>query len=94
MSPEEKERQIIIQRAKDILSEHFECGEILVQAQDENDSDNTNRYESGWGNRFARDMHINLMHKERVLEHSWIEECGDEDDDDDEDEDDKIKAKK
>ena len=94
MSPEEKERQVIIQRAKDILSEHFECGEILVQAQDENDSDNTNRYESGWGNRFARDMHIHLMNKERVLEHSWSEECGDEDDDDDEDKDDEIKAKK
>jgi len=39
-------------------------------------------------------MHINLMHKERVLEHSWIEECGDEDDDDDEDDEDEIKAKK
>jgi len=48
MSPEEQERQAIIQRAKDILSEHFDCGEILVQAQDEKDSDNTNRYESGW----------------------------------------------
>jgi hypothetical protein len=94
MSPEEKERQVIIQRAKDILSEHFECGEILVQAQDENDSDNTNRYESGWGNRFARDMHIHLMNKERVLEHSWSEEGGDEDDDEDDEDDDKIKAKK
>jgi hypothetical protein len=94
MTPEEKERQVIIQRAKDILSEHFECGEILVQAQDEIDSDNTNRYESGWGNRFARDMHIHLMNKERVLEHSWSEECGDEDDDEDDEDDDKINAKK
>ena len=94
MTPEEKERQAIIQRAKDILSEHFECGEIRAQAQDENDSDNTNRYESGWGNRFARDMHIHLINKERVLEHSWSEECGDEEDDEDDDEDDKIKSKK
>lgn len=86
MTPEEKERQVIIQRAKDILSEHFECGEILVQAQDEIDSDNTNRYEAGWGNRFARDMHINLLHRERVLEHSWSQECDDEDDDEDEEE--------
>ena len=90
MTSEERERQIIIQRAKDLLSEYFECGEILVQAQDELDSDNTNRYETGWGNRFARDMHINLMHRERVLEHSWTEECDDEDDDDDEE----IKPKK
>jgi hypothetical protein len=30
------------------------------------------------------------MHQERVLEHSWSEECDDEDDDDD----DEIRAKK
>lgn len=94
MTSEERERQAIIQRAKDILSEHFECGEILVQAQNETDNDNTDRYESGWGNRFARDMHIHLINKERVLEHSWSEECGDEDDDEDDEDDDKIKAKK
>jgi hypothetical protein len=58
MSPQESERQAIIQRAKDILSEYFECGEILVQAQNELDNDNTDRYEAGWGNRFARDRHI------------------------------------
>jgi hypothetical protein len=29
-----------------------------------------------------------------VLEHSWVEECGDEDDDEDDEDDDKIKAKK
>jgi hypothetical protein len=90
MSPQESERQAIIQRAKDILSEYFECGEILVQAQNELDNDNTDRYEAGWGNRFARDRHIHLMHQERVLEHSWSEECDDEDDDDD----DEIRVKK
>ena len=90
MSPIEQERQAIIQRAKDILCEHFDCGEILVQAQNETDNDNTDRYESGWGNRFARDRHIHLMYQDRVVDHSWTEECGDEDDDDD----DEIGAKK
>lgn len=83
MTPEERSRQSVIQHAKDILSEYFECGEILVQAQNEFDKDNTDRYETGWGNRFARDRHIHLMHQERVLEHSW-EDTDDEDDDEDE----------
>jgi hypothetical protein len=68
------EKIAIIQRAKDLLCEHFEVGEILLQDHNP-DTDETERWEGGWGNRLARDRHISLMYQERVI-------IGDRDDDD------------
>lgn len=77
MSDEEK--LAIIQRAKDLLCEHFEVGEILLQNHDP-DADRTDRWDGGWGNQFARDRHISLLYQERVILH-----CQDEDEDEGDD---------
>jgi hypothetical protein len=78
MSDDEKLQ--IIQRAKDLLCEHFEAGEILVQDHDP-ETDETATWTGGWGNRLARDRHIALRYQERVI-------IGDRPDDDDDEEDD------
>jgi hypothetical protein len=78
MSDDEKMQ--IIQRAKDLLCEHFEAGEILVQDHDP-ETDETATWTGGWGNRLARDRHIALRYQERVI-------IGDRPDDDDDEEDD------
>jgi len=78
MSDDEKMQ--IIQRAKDLLCEHFEAGEILVQDHDP-ETDETATWTGGWGNRLARDRHIALRYQERVI-------IGDRPDDDDNEEDD------
>lgn len=80
MSDEEK--MAIIQRAKDLLCEHFEAGEILVQDHDP-ETDETSTWAGGWGNRLARDRHIALRYQERVI---LADKDDDEDDEDDEDE--------
>ena len=77
MSDDEKMQ--IIQRAQDLLCEHFEAGEILVQDHDP-ETDETATWTGGWGNRLARDRHIALRYQERVI-------IGDRDDDDDDEED-------
>jgi hypothetical protein len=78
MSDDEKLQ--IIQRAKDLLCEHFEAGEILVQDHDP-ETDETATWTGGWGNRLARDRHIALRYQERVI-------IGDRPDDEDDEEDD------
>ena len=80
MSDDEKMQ--IIQRAKDLLCEHFEAGEILVQDHDP-ETDETATWTGGWGNRLARDRHIALRYQERVI---IGDRADDEDDEDDEDE--------
>jgi hypothetical protein len=82
MSDDEKMQ--IIQRAKDLLCEHFEAGEILVQDHDP-ETDETATWTGGWGNRLARDRHIALRYQERVI-------IGDRPDDDDDEEDDETAA--
>jgi len=82
MSDDEKLQ--IIQRAKDLLCEHFEAGEILVQDHDP-ETDETATWTGGWGNRLARDRHIALRYQERVI-------IGDRPDDDDDEEDDETAA--
>jgi hypothetical protein len=82
MSDDEKLQ--IIQRAKDLLCEHFEAGEILVQDHDP-ETDETATWTGGWGNRLARDRHIALRYQERVI-------IGDRSDDDDDDDDDETAA--
>ena len=79
MSDDEKMQ--IIQRAKDLLCEHFEAGEILVQDHNP-ETDETSTWTGGWGNRLARDRHIALRYQERVI----IGDRADDDDDDDDDE--------
>jgi len=74
------EKMAIIQRAKDLLCEHFEAGEILVQDHDP-ETDETATWTGGWGNRLARDRHIALRYQERVI-------IGDRPDDEDDEEDD------
>jgi len=76
----DNEKMQIIQRAKDLLCEHFEAGEILVQDHDP-ETDETATWTGGWGNRLARDRHIALRYQERVI-------IGDRPDDDDDEEDD------
>lgn len=80
MSDDEKMQ--IIQRAKDLLCEHFEAGEILVQDHNP-ETDETSTWTGGWGNRLARDRHIALRYQERVI----LGDGDDEEDDEDEDED-------
>jgi hypothetical protein len=80
MSDDEKMQ--IIQRAKDLLCEHFEAGEILVQDHDP-ETDETATWTGGWGNRLARDRHIALRYQERVI---IGDRPGDEDDEEDDDE--------
>lgn len=76
------EKMAIIQRAKDLLCEHFEAGEILVQDHNP-ETDETSTWTGGWGNRLARDRHIALRYQERVI----LADRGDDDEDeDDEDE--------
>jgi len=72
----------VIQRAKDILAEHFEVGIIMVQSHHENDE--TIRWEEPWGNALARDRHVELYYNE-CMEAADIEFIVDEDDDDDDD---------
>jgi hypothetical protein len=76
----EEEKLAIIQRAKDLLCEHFEAGEILVQDHDP-ETDETSTWTGGWGNRLARDRHIALRYQERVILCARDEE----EDDDEED---------
>jgi hypothetical protein len=82
MSDDEKLQ--IIQRAKDLLCEHFEAGEILVQDHDP-ETDETATWTGGWGNRLARDRHIALRYQERVI-------IGDRPDDEDDEDDDETAA--
>jgi hypothetical protein len=83
MSNEEK--LAIIQRARDLLCEHFEAGEILVQDHDP-EIDETSTWVGGWGNRLARDRHIALRYQDRVILNDEDEdEDGDDEDGDDDD---------
>lgn len=86
MSDDEKMQ--IIQRAKDLLCEHFEAGEILVQDHNP-ETDETSTWTGGWGNRLARDRHIALRYQERVI---IGDRPDDEDDEDDEEDDDETAA--
>ena len=79
MSDEEKMQ--IIQRAKDLLCEHFEAGEILVQDHNP-ETDETSTWTGGWGNRLARDRHIALRYQERVILGNREDEDEDENDED------------
>jgi len=81
MSDDEKMQ--IIQRAKDLLCEHFEAGEILVQDHNP-ETDETSTWTGGWGNRLARDRHIALRYQERVILGDRDEGDGEDDEDDDE----------
>lgn len=56
--------QEVIDRAKDILSEHFDVGIIMVQSH--HTGDETIRWEEPWGNALARDRHLELYHDERM----------------------------
>lgn len=77
------EKLAIIQRAKDILLEHFEVGTILVQDHDP-ETDETHTWDGGWGNRLARDRHVALMYQDRMIS---INHRDDDDDDEEEEED-------
>lgn len=78
------EKMAIIQRAKDLLCEHFEAGEILVQDHNP-ETDETSTWTGGWGNRLARDRHIALRYQERViLSDRRDDDDGEDDEDDDE----------
>jgi hypothetical protein len=78
------DKMAIIQRAKDLLCEHFEAGEILVQDHNP-ETDETATWSGGWGNRLARDRHIALRYQERVI-------LADHEDDDEEDDDEETGA--
>lgn len=78
------DKMAIIQRAKDLLCEHFEAGEILVQDHNP-ETDETATWSGGWGNRLARDRHIALRYQERVI-------LADQEDEDEEDDDEETGA--
>jgi hypothetical protein len=61
----DSEAQAIIQRALDLLSEHFEVCQLFVQVH--RGGDDTQGWESGFGNMFARQLHV----------HRWSEDCMD-----------------
>jgi hypothetical protein len=79
----DEEKLAIIQRAKDLLCEHFEAGEILVQDHNP-ETDETSTWTGGWGNRLARDRHIALRYQERVILSAESNDDDEEDDDDEE----------
>lgn len=71
--------QDVIDKAKHLLSEHFDVGIILVQSQHK---DETFRWEETWGNSFAREKHLEIYHNEQL--ESIDVEVFEEDDENDE----------
>lgn len=66
-----------IQKALDTLAEHFDVAQIFVQAH--RGEDNTDGYEVGFGNFFARQMQIYRWHEEQMC--GGRVEAGEEEDD-------------
>jgi hypothetical protein len=58
----DEQREAIIQRALDLLAEHFEVCQLFVQVH--HGGDHTQGWEAGFGNMFARELHV----------HRWSEE--------------------
>jgi hypothetical protein len=53
-----------LQRALNLLAEHFDVAQIFVQVH--RDGDETHGFEGGFGNYFARQMQIHRWHQEEV----------------------------
>ena len=56
--------QEAIQKALDTLAEHFDVAQIFVQVH--RGQDDTDGFEAGFGNFFARQMQIHRWHMEQV----------------------------
>jgi hypothetical protein len=56
--------QEAIQKALDLLAEHFEVAQIFVQVH--RGGDDTDGFEVGFGNFFARQMQIHRWHMEQI----------------------------
>lgn len=60
-----------LEKAINTLAEHFEVAQIFVQVH--RGDDNTEGFEAGFGNFFARQMQIHRWHMEQVCGHTEAE---------------------
>jgi hypothetical protein len=80
MLPSELEQKAIIQKALDILAEHFEVAQVFVQVH--RGDDDTVGFEAGFGNFFARQMQISRWCEEEVYGHQSHSHSSQEEEDD------------
>lgn len=67
-----------LQRALNLLAEHFDVAQIFVQIH--RGGDETHGFEGGFGNFFARQMQIDRWHQQEI-EGVQFEQSAEEDDD-------------
>lgn len=60
-----------VERALNTLAEHFEVAQIFVQVH--RGEDQTDGYEAGFGNFFARQMQIHRWYGEQVVDAGQVE---------------------
>lgn len=78
MLPDEVNQREIVQKALDLLSEHFDVAHVFVQVH--RGDDETIGFEGGFGNFFARQMQISNWADDEIYSRNRSSAVDDDDD--------------